>query len=311
MRFTHVKNSSPAGRIDLNLLVLFEAVYRLKNLTAAGQELGLSQPAVSRALTRLRERYGDALFVRQQRGVQATPMADHLAAPVAQALALLRGSLQPPGFEPGRAQRPFHLAMSDIAERFFLPRLASHLQSHAPGVAVHSVAVESGELAQRLSVGAVDLALGYLPDLGKQVRTQRLFRERFVYVARPGHPVVQGRITREQLHDLPHVLADPPGTLHAQTVLRMLQRARTRSPVAMRVRSFLSVGPIVAGSDLVAAVPSNLARLVAQPTPLQIVEPPRPIGGFDVVMAWHQRYHRDPGIGWLRGELAALFAGGV
>jgi DNA-binding transcriptional LysR family regulator len=306
MQIKHVHKTLTPTRTDLNLLALFDVVYRLRNLTAAGAELGLSQPAMSRALGRLRDTYGDPLFVRHQRGVQPTPLADHLAAPVAQALTLLRGAAEQPGFDPATTRRRFKLALSDIAERFFLPRLASQLARVAPGASVESVVIDSTDLAHELGVGAADMALGYLPALGKQVRMQRLFRESYVYVARKGHPAVRGRLTHEQLRNLPHVLVDPPGTLHAQAVERSLPRAKTGSPIAMRVRSFLCVGPIVEQSDLVAVVPNNLAQLVSQHVALQLIAPPRPIGSFDVSMAWHQRYHRDPAIEWLRECIAAL-----
>jgi DNA-binding transcriptional LysR family regulator len=306
MRTKHVNDARMPARLDLNLLALFDMVYRLRNLTAAGAELGLSQPAMSRALGRLRDTYRDPLFVRQQRGVQPTPLADHLAPPVAQALALLRGTAERPGFNPVTTSRRFKLALSDIAERFFLPRLASSLARVAPGASIESVVVDSADLAHELGAGAVDIAVGYLPALGKQVRTQRLLRERYVYVARKGHPEVRGRLTQEQVRSLPHVLVDPPGTLHAQAVEKMLLRAKARAQIALRVRSFLCVGPIVEQSDLVAVVPNNLAALVSQHVALQLVTPPRPIGHFDVSMAWHQRFHRDPAIEWLRGCVEGL-----
>jgi DNA-binding transcriptional LysR family regulator len=307
MRFKHVSNDPAStrqtvARLDLNLLVLFDAVQRHRNLTAAGVELGLSQPAVSRGIGRLRQAYGEALFVRQQRGVQPTPLAEQLAPVVAQALALLRSTVERPGFVPAQSQRVFRLALSDIAERFFLPRLALLLSTRAPGVRLESVSFGSAELAERLGAGAADLALGYLPRLGKQVRLQRLFRERFVYVVlRAG----------QALRQWPHVLVDPPGTQHAATVLALLQRLGAQDAVRLRVRSFLCVAPILEHSDLLAVLPSNLATLVSQNTRLSLGAPPRPIGSFDVSMAWHQRFHRDAALEWLRSQVQELFSGGV
>jgi DNA-binding transcriptional LysR family regulator len=316
MRFKHVSNDPAStrqtvARLDLNLLVLFDAVQRHRNLTAAGVELGLSQPAVSRGIGRLRQAYGEALFVRQQRGVQPTPLAEQLAPVVAQALALLRSTVERPGFVPAQSQRVFRLALSDIAERFFLPRLALLLSTRAPGVRLESVSFGSAELAERLGAGAADLALGYLPRLGKQVRLQRLFRERFVYVAREGHPALRGTPAGQALRQWPHVLVDPPGTQHAATVLALLQRLGAQDAVRLRVRSFLCVAPILEHSDLLAVLPSNLATLVSQNTRLTLGAPPRPIGSFDVSMAWHQRFHRDAALEWLRSQVQELFSGGV
>lgn len=305
--------ATPAGSalpraLDLNLLVLFDALYQHRNLTTTGVRLGLSQPAVSRALARLRQMYGDALFVRQPRGVVPTPFADGLAEPVAAALAIVRGTVERPLFAPARHARRFTLAMSDIGERYFLPRLLAHLAQQAPGVTVQAVSSPPAGLADALASGEIDLALGFLPALGKQVLRQRLFMERFVYIARQGHPQVRGALATGQLRGLGHVVANPPGTPHAAAVEKVLASRRVRAPVVLQVRSFLSVGPIVADTDLVAPVPNNLATLVAEHLGLQLIPPPVSIPGFEVSLGWHQRYHRDPGNVWLRSTLAALFA---
>src|SRR4029079_18447676 len=132
--------------------------------------------------------------------------------------------------------------------------------------------------------------------------------ERYVYVARRGHPVVKGSLTLEQLRELPHALASPPGTPHAMAVEQVLRSRRVRAPIALQARSFLSVVPIVAETDLVAVVPSNLARLVATQLKLQLIVAPMKVPGFDVTMAWHTRFHREPAVSWLRGVFVELFA---
>lgn len=298
---------SSARHLDLNLLELFESIWRTRNLTATGERLGLSQPAVSRGLARLREAYGDELFVRRQRGVEPTAFAQALAEPVSAALAIVRRTVEKPRFSPAEDTRRFRIALSDIGERYFLPRLASWLSQHAPGVSIDTVSPSRDELLTGLASGEIDLAIGFLPGLGKQVQEKRLFREKFVYIARRGHPRIEGRLQAAQLRDLPHVVGSPYGTQHAAAVEKVLTGPRVRAAVAMRVRSFLSVGPIVAGSDLVAAVPSNLAALVAEHVALQLVAPPVRFPGFDVSMVWHRRAGADPGGTWLRGVLADLF----
>lgn len=294
-------------QLDLNLLELFETVYRARNLTAAGSQLGLTQPAVSRGIARLREMYGDILFVRQQRGVVPTPFADALVSPVASALEILRSTVQRPTFRTGEEARTFRIAMSDIGERLFLPRLMSHLAEAAPHVIVEAVSPSSGELHDGLGSGQIDLAVGYLSNLGKQMHQKRLFHERFVYVARKGHPSIKGRLRREQLRELRHVVAGPEGMQHAAAVEKVLAGPRVRARVALRVHSFLCVGPIVASTDLIGAVPSNLGAMVAAHMNLQLIDPPVQFPGFDVSMTWHQRFHRDPGSEWLRMLMVTLF----
>lgn len=311
MSSSHVKTSRPSRllsrQVDLNLLELFETVYRTRNLTAAGAQLSLTQPAVSRGLGRLREMYGDALFVRQQRGVVPTPFADALVSPVSSALEILRATVNRPTFNPGEEARTFRVAMSDIGERLFLPRLMLHLADVAPNVIIEAVSPSQGELFDGLASGQIDLAVGYLGDLGKQMHHQRLFREHFVYLARTDHPQVRGSLRREQLRELAHVVAGPKGMQHAAAVEKVLASARVKARIALRVHSFLCVGPVVASTDLIGAVPSNLGAMVARHMQLQLVAPPVQFPAFDVSMTWHQRFHRDPGSEWLRRVFVELF----
>jgi len=311
MRVSHMKATpSPPprlNRVGLQLIELFNSIYHTRNLTLSGLQLGLSQPAVSRGLARLRDAYDDPLFIRQQRGVQPTPFADHLAEPLAAALSIVQGTIERATFAPAIDARHFCIAMTDIGERHFLPRLVTHLANAAPRVSVETVSPVFPELQSALASGDIDLVVSFLPRLGKQIRESRLFRERFVYLAREKHPVVRGKLTKEMVRALPHVVVATPGTRHAAEVERVLTSSRMRVPVALRVRSFLSVGPIVAESDLIAVVPGKLAELVAGTLRLQQIDPPLQFPGFDVSMGWHERFHRDPGSEWLRAQFVDLF----
>jgi DNA-binding transcriptional LysR family regulator len=311
MSFTDTQPGHPSRllsrQLDLNLLELFEAVYRTRNLTAAGSQLGLTQPAVSRGLARLRDMYGDALFVRQQRGVMPTPFADSLVSPVSSALEILRSTVNRPTFRQEHEARTFRVAMSDIGERLFLPRLMSYLAEVAPHVVIEAVSPGQDQLSDGLAAGQIDLAVGYLGDLGKQMHQRRLFREQFLYVARKDHPSIKANLRREQLRELAHVVAGPQSMQHAASVEKVLSSSRVKARVALRVHSFLCVGPVVAGTNLIGVVPSNLAAMVAGHMQLQLVDPPVKFPDFDVAMMWHQRFHRDPGSEWLRGVFVALF----
>ncbi len=295
-------------QIDLNLLELFDTIFRTRNLTATGGRLGLSQPAVSYGLAKLRESYGDALFVRMQRGVQPTPFAEQLAAPVAAALQIVRGTVQKSVFVPSQTVRAFRIAMTDIGERYFMPRLSQWLAVQAPGVSIETLAPDLAELAEGLACGDIDLAVGYLPGLGKQVHQQVLFREHFVYLMRSGHPALADALTVGQLRHLSHVVASPPGTQHWATVEKVLASPKVKARIVLRVGSFLCVGPIVAETYLVSPVPNNLAGLVATHLGLRLCAPPTKFPEFDISLYWHQRYHQDPALVWLRGAMTALFA---
>lgn len=292
--------------LDVTLLELFDRVSRTRNLSAAGDQLGLSQPAVSRGLARLREMYCDALFVRRPRGVEPTPFAEALVAPVAAALETLRSTFRPASFEPGQETRNFRVAMSDVGERLFLPRLMDHLAQTAPQVVVEAISSQQ-ELHEGLSSGKIDLAVGFFAGLSKQLHQRRLFRERFVYVARKDHPDIRGSLEREQLRMIPHVIGAPEGMQHAVAVEKVLASPRVNAHVALRVHGFLCVGPVVASTNLIGVIPSNLAAVVADYVPLQLLEPPVQFPSFEVTMAWHQRFHNDPGSQWLRGVFVHLF----
>lgn len=294
-------------QIDLNLLELFDTIYQLKNLTETGQKLGLSQPAVSYGLAKLRDAYGDALFVRVQRGVQPTPFADELAQPIASALQIVRGTVRKTVFVPGQVTRTFRIAMTDIGERYFMPRLSQWLATAAPGVTVETTAMNLPDLAAGLGAGDLDLAVGYIPGLRKQVHQQVLFREHFVYLMRQDHPAATAQLTVSQLRELRHVVVNPPGTEHWATVEKVLASPKIKAPIALRVGSFLSVGPILAETDLVSPVPSNLARLVAPHLNLSLLPPPTRFPEFDVSMYWHRRFNQDAALVWLRDNIAHLF----
>lgn len=293
--------------VDLNLLELFDTVYRLRNLTAAGQRLGLSQSAVSHGLGKLRDAYGDPLFVRTQRGVQPTPFADALAEPVANALEIVRSTLARPVFEPAQEQRVFRIAMTDVGERMFLPHVLSWMSGEAPGIRLETSSPGLAELYDGLGSGEIDLAVGFIPGLGKQVRQHVLFHERFVYMMRRGHPDYAPALSVAHIQRLPHAIADPLGTDHAAAVEKVLADSGVRANIALRVRSFLGLAPIVAETDLIAPVPSNLGRTMAGSRQLEICEPPVSFPGFDVSVYWHQRFHQDPASAWLRNGFASLF----
>jgi len=305
----HPQGHPLSRQIDLNLLELFDVTFRTRNLTKTGVHLGLSQPAVSYGLAKLRKMYCDALFVRMQRGVQPTPVAMQLAGPIAAAMQIVRGTIKKAEFVPSEARRTFRIAMSDIGERDFLPRLAQRLAADAPHVMVETLSPGLAELADGLASGDIDLAIGFIPGMGKQIHEQALFSEQFVYVMRNGHPAAHDALTAARIRKLRHVVASPPGTRHLYAVEKVLTSPEVRSEIALRVRSFLCVGPIVADTDLVALVPANLAALVANNLTLCVCKPKLKFPAFDICMYWHRLFHQDLASVWLRNTILDLFGG--
>src|SRR6266850_4646447 len=189
--------------LDLNLLRVFDAVLREKGVTPAAVGLGLTQPAVSNALSRLRGVFGDPLFVRTASGMDATPFARGVAEPVRQALALLESALSHgPGFEPASATRAFRFYMSDLGQVEFLPPLVERVQRLAPGVRLEAVAVDLEDIADALASGALDIVVGFLPGLGPPIARRALFRDPYVCLMRADHPIE--RLTRKKFLEASH-----------------------------------------------------------------------------------------------------------
>src|SRR5688572_11984454 len=185
--------------LDLNLLRVLDAVLHEGGVTPAAARLGLTQPAVSNALARLRRVFGDPLFVRSAAGVDATPFARELAEPVRQALALLESALaHGPGFDPATSTRAFRFYMSDLGQVEFLPPLMERVQSAAPGVRLEAVAFDLEHIGAALGAGALDLAVGFLPALGPPVERQALFRDPYVCLMRADHPAVGKALTKKK-----------------------------------------------------------------------------------------------------------------
>jgi DNA-binding transcriptional LysR family regulator len=292
--------------LDLNLLRVFDAVLRDRSVTAAARHLGLTQPAVSNALARLRAQFEDALFVRTPTGMDATPFARELAEPVRQALALLEAALaHGPGFDPENATRAFRFYMSDLGQVEFLPPLVERAQRIAPGVRLEAVALEVGDIGDALATGAIDIAVGFLPGLGPPVRRQPLFRDPYVCLMRADHPLVGRNLTKKQFLAASHALVSYKGG--HRVIEEALDRAGLARRIALRVPHFTVVPMVLERTDLVLTLPSRIARVYERQGRFKSVPPPVPIPPADVAAHWHERFERDPGNRWLREMIRELF----
>ena len=197
---------------DLNLLKAFDALYAERHVTHAGLRVGLSQSAMSGALTRLREVFQDELFVRTATGMQPTPRAHDLAGPVADALRIVRGALQVEGFDPGTADHTFTIAMTDYAAFVLLPPLLTRLSTEAPRVDLRVRGMFGrDEAVALLDGGEADLAVGVSTDVSARILARPLFREGFACVARCGHPAFAGGVSLGAFVAAPHLLVSPEG----------------------------------------------------------------------------------------------------
>lgn len=297
--------------LDLNLLLVFHHLLREKRVSAVATVLGMSQPAVSSALGRLRASLGDELFLRTQRGMVPTPYALQLAEPVAVALDGLQQALNVrASFDPTHSERRFTLAMTDVGEMYFLPVLMDLLASAAPGVTLNVVAVTRANLKDDMASGHVDLALGLLPQLQVGYFQQALFRQPYVCLMREAHPLARrAALTLDEFAAASHVRVTAAGTGHGR-VDEALERQGLQRRIRLTVPHYVALGDVLGHSDLIATVPERFAQRVTGPFALTTRPLPLAVDGSAIHQFWHARLHKDPGHQWLRGQVSQLFGDG-
>jgi DNA-binding transcriptional LysR family regulator len=302
MRRVHI------AAFDLNLLVAFEALWTERNVTRAARRIGLTQPALSHALGRLRGQLEDPLFQRTPRGLVPTARAHQIAPAIGEALALVRGAVErEPRFTPATLRRTFTIGTSDYGELVFLPALMARLGREAPGVqlTVRPIAVR-GE--RELVSGAHDLVLGVPPPQADGVRHEVLFEDRFVSLLRAGHPAARRPLTLERFVALPHVLVSPQG--EGESVVDVALRVRKlQRRLVLRVPNFLAAPLVIAATDAIITLPERVARAVASQHRLAVRTPPLPLPEVIFSSFWHARNDGDVAHQWLREVLWAVARG--
>lgn len=297
------------NKIDLNLLPIVIALYDESSVSRAAQVLGMSQPAVSMALRKLRVAYHDPLFVRVRNGITPTPRAHALVRAARPLVTELHASvLAEEHFNPGVSDRPFTFALSDVGEMVFLPRLLERLRTQAPNAAIRSVSMPPRQIAERLESGDIDLAIGYFPDLARSSYfQQRLFTHAFACMLRANHPRRSRRLSLDDFLAMEHAVVRAEGRSQ-ELFERFLERKRIRRRIALLTPHFLSLPMIIARSDLVTTVPHALGVYFSRLSPeLCLVRLPFDIAGFDLKQHWHRKYHGDSRNQWLRKQVAQLF----
>jgi DNA-binding transcriptional LysR family regulator len=294
--------------IDLNLLVVFNELLKQRRVSAVAATLGISQPAISNALGRLRKVLGDELFLRTSKGMIPTPFAETLAEPIGYALGTLHDTLNvTSSFDPASSTRAFTVAMTDIGEIYFLPNLMKKLALVAPGVTISTVRDQSDTLRDEMERGRVDLVIGFLPDLKSGFFQRRLFRQRYVCLFRKGHPLAGAGMTMKTFLNAEHVSIIAEGTGHGM-VDTAIQRAGVQRKVRLRVPHFVAVGHILQTTDLIAVVPEAYAARTLAPFDLLSAPCPIKIPDIAINVLWHARNHREPSSRWLRQVIVDEFA---
>lgn len=290
--------------LDLNLLKTFDALMDERSVTRAAARLALTQPAVSGMLTRLRDAFGDPLFVRSSRGVVPTTRAEALAPAVRQVLLEVTAMLQPLSFDPARAQLTMTVAATDYALRVVVLPWLAVLRTQAPGLRVAVLPVNERLVATQLERGEVDLALTTPQTASPNLHARQLFDEHYVCVMRADHPAMAaGALTLNAFCDLDHALVSCGGPPFEGATDRALATLGRQRRVVTSVSSFLMLPDLLRCTDLIALAP---ARLIEGERDLITCVPPLAVPGFTKLAVWHERGHRDAGQRWARERLFEL-----
>jgi DNA-binding transcriptional LysR family regulator len=287
--------------------VVFNQLLMDRRVSTTADKLGLSQPAVSNALKRLRTLLKDELFVRTARGMEPTPYALNLVEPMGYALGTLQNALnQRDSFDPATSERTFTMGLTDIGEIYFMPTLMETLSRVAPRIKISTLRHNSGHLSEDMASGNVDIAVGLLPGLTTGFFQRRLFKQRYVCLFRQGHPTAHNPISLAQFKSLAHVGVTSANTGHSE-VDEWLTRKGIARHIQLHVPHFVAVGHILQSSDLIATVPERFAHKCAEPFQLETSPLPFKLPDIAINLFWHAKYNREPANMWLRQLMVDLF----
>lgn len=293
------------ANIDLNLLVVFEALLLERGAARAARRLGLSQPAVSHALARLRALFADPLFVREARGLAPTPRALELAPALAESLAGARRMLAPRGFRPSESGRTFTIGMPDYAAFVLLPGLLARMRREAPNVRLLVRHASRANAFDQLEQGRIDMAVGSLPNARPPLAGRELFTDDLVCVMRRDHPALEAAWSLDRWLSLDHLHVSLAGEPHGH-VDEILAQQGLRRRIVATIGHFLLTPHVLAQTDLVAAEPRRLLAPMATSMGLTLLPLPLPLeaASFPVSVVWHARVRNDDGYNWLHAMLA-------
>lgn len=288
------------GDLNLNLFRVFDAVFRLQSQTLAAAELGLTQPAVSNALSRLREAVNDQLFVRSGQRVAPTATARTIAPAIAQAMQLLEESLAAARvFDSGTSTRRFRIGAGDAVEQAMSAIIFEAVRNEAPGVSLDSIPCSPEEVPALLSEGELDVALAVIVPDSEGVASQIVARDNAVLAMRRSHPLTEGELTMARWLSADHLVVT--GQTRKPTPEDVVARQfGIERRIAVRCQTYQAAGHLLAGSDLVALVPSYFATQFKEQGELALVPFPIPIPPLEIALHWANTAQSEPGNMWLR-----------
>ncbi|MBU3056177.1 LysR family transcriptional regulator [Pseudomonas indica] len=291
------------NKVDLNLFIVFDAIYTEANLTRAGQIVGITQPAVSNALARLRETFNDPLFVRTAQGMVPTPMAQNIIGPVRNALQLLRVSVQESRtFNPQQANKTYRISMTDLTEAVVLPPLFQRLRRLAPTVQIESFLAKRRETTKELAAGRLDFAVDAPLNTDPQVRHVKLLEDRYVCALRKGHPMAKDKLSLDEYLALTHIHISSRRSGLGFVDLALGKMGIQRR-IALRSQHYLMASLVMQQTDMAMTVPERFARRHG----LHYVDlPVKDVPALETHLYWHESTDQDPANRWMREQIIEI-----
>lgn len=293
------------NRLDLNLLHVFDTIYREGSLTRAARALHLTQPAISHSLSRLREHFDDPLFTRQGNQMVPTPLARRFLESMRPGLTQIQSAVnQFHAFDPASHRKTYTLALRDVLESTFLPTLVARLEGF-PELEIASQRVARRDMETQLAAGKLDFAVDVLLPISEQTAHELLRRDRLVVIARQGHPSLSDGISIEKYLQAHHILVssrtEGPGIEDFE-----LSRLGMQRKIRLRCQHYFAACRVVEQSNLLLTMPETYARLIAERAGIEILTPPTELPAVDAYLYWHRAYEKEPALVWLREQLHAI-----
>ncbi|WP_273428155.1 LysR family transcriptional regulator [Marinobacter sp.] len=293
------------NRLDLNLLHVFDTIYREGSLTRAARALHLTQPAVSHSLSRLRDHFDDPLFTRQGNQMVPTPLARRFLESMRPGLNQIQGAVnQFHAFDPASQRKTYSLGLRDILESTFLPQLMKRLVPY-PELEIVSQRIPRRDMETQLAAGKLDFAVDVLLPVSNQTSHQLLRRDRLVLVARSDHPLTRGKLTMEEYLKAKHVLVssrtEGPGIEDFE-----LSRLGVQRDIRLRCQHYFAACRVAEETDLFLTMPETYARIIAERASLTLMDPPTELPSIDVHLYWHKAYEKEPALIWFREQLREI-----
>lgn len=296
-----------ARDLDLNLLLVFDALYQERSASRAARRLGLSQPTVSVALNKLRSVFNDQLFIKTVDGMQPTPRAAALCLPIAGVLQTIKQEiLIGAPFDPCTTEREFKVGFGEIGELSFMPRLLKQLTLRAPGARLVVHSIDSRTIAEALEDGKVEIALGYATLLSSSIVKERLFLHSLSCIASADYPLPNEPLTIQQFAAMRHALLGTPAGYY-EVYEDVFKKEGIELNVVVTAPRLVALPQIIPGSDLVAIVPKTVAQFYRADPRFREIPLPFPVKPFEINQFWHKRFQDDPASIWLRELIRELF----